>query len=76
MLGEAGVGTLRAVLPPHTDLFAVAGVDDSNFAGWLNSGITGIGIGSALYKPGDSAADVGRKAEAMVSAYDGALQDM
>ncbi|HCJ01177.1 MAG TPA: 2-dehydro-3-deoxy-6-phosphogalactonate aldolase, partial [Sulfitobacter sp.] len=32
--------------------------------------VTGFGLGSSLYKPGQSAADVAQSARAAVSAYD------
>jgi 2-dehydro-3-deoxyphosphogalactonate aldolase len=72
VLGAAGVKAISAVLPKGTVLLAVGGVDASNIGAWLKAGIAGFGIGSSLFKPGMSAAEVGDRARAMVSAYDAA----
>ena len=52
----------------------MGGVDDTNMGEWLQAGITGFGIGSALYKPGLSADDVAERARAFVTAYDNARE--
>jgi 2-dehydro-3-deoxyphosphogalactonate aldolase len=44
--------SLRAVLPPDLPLIPVGGIDETRFEGWLRAGAAGIGIGSALYRPG------------------------
>jgi 2-dehydro-3-deoxyphosphogalactonate aldolase len=74
VLGASGVKAISAVLPKGTVLLAVGGVDASNIGAWLKAGIAGFGIGSSLFKPGMSAAEVGDKARAMVSAYDAATR--
>lgn len=74
VLDAAGVKAMSAVLPKGTVLLAVGGVDASNIGDWMKAGIAGFGIGSGLFKPGMSAADVGAKARAMVSAYDAATR--
>ena len=48
----------------------VGGVGPDNFQEWLNAGAYGFGIGSALYKSGDSAEEVDKKAKAIVLSYD------
>jgi 2-dehydro-3-deoxyphosphogalactonate aldolase len=58
---------LRAVLPSGTAVLPVGGIDGSNMAAWRAAGAAGFGIGSAIYKPGDSAAVVGAKAAALTS---------
>lgn len=70
VLGAAGLKAIRAVLPPQTDIFAVGGVDASNFAQWMDAGVCGFGIGSSLYRPGDSATLVGQRANEMVARFD------
>ena len=60
--------SLRAVFPPGTAVLPVGGIDASNMAGWRAAGATGFGIGSAIYKPGDSAETVAAKARALVAA--------
>lgn len=70
LVGAAGLKAMRAVLPPGTEVLAVGGAGPENFAAWRAAGADGFGIGSALYKAGDSASDVARKARAIVEAYD------
>jgi len=70
VLGPAGVRAIAAVLPRRVPLLAVGGVDAGNIPSWLNAGIAGFGIGSSLYKPGMTAAEVGARAREMVAAYD------
>jgi 2-dehydro-3-deoxyphosphogalactonate aldolase len=70
LLGVEGLKAIRAALPAQTETYAVGGVGPSNFAEWLAAGVTGFGLGSSLYKPGQSAADVAQSARAAVSAYD------
>lgn len=69
--GPSTVKALRAVLPRDMPLYAVGGADAGNFAQWLAAGADGFGIGSALYKPGDSAETVGTRAAALVAALKG-----
>lgn len=52
----------RAVLPKHVPVLAVGGIVPEGMAPWLLAGANGFGLGSALYKPGMSAADVGAAA--------------
>jgi 2-dehydro-3-deoxyphosphogalactonate aldolase len=59
---------LRAVLPAGTAVLPVGGIDATNMAAWLAAGAAGFGIGSAIYKPGDSPETVGAKAHALVAA--------
>lgn len=68
LAGPAGLRAVRAVLPPSAPVYAVGGVELANMATWLVAGAAGFGIGSALFKPGRSPADVGAAAAAFVSA--------
>jgi len=70
LLGLEGLKAIGAVLPKGTKIYAVGGVGPDNFADWFAAGITGFGIGSALFKPGMSMADVASRAADMVAAYD------
>ena len=67
--GPAGLKALRAVLPSDQRLYAVGGVTPDNLASWRAAGASGFGIGGALFKPGMTAADVGERARAFVSAW-------
>ena len=71
-LGISGLKAISAVLPAGTKTYAVGGVGAADFAEWLGAGITGFGIGSALYKPGLSVDEVAARATEMVAAYDAA----
>lgn len=69
ILGPGGIKGISAVLPRGFPLLAVGGVDAGNIADYLKAGVVGFGIGSSLYKPGLSAAEVGARAKAMVAAW-------
>src|ERR1041385_3598997 len=58
----------RAVFSADTLLLAVGGVGVDNIAAYREAGASGYGIGSALYKPGRPAAEIGKLARALVSA--------
>ncbi len=70
LLGPGGIKAIRAVLPPGTQVYAVGGAGADNFAEWMAASADGFGIGSALYKPGLSVAEVTARAKDMVAAYD------
>jgi 2-dehydro-3-deoxyphosphogalactonate aldolase len=53
---------LLAVLPAGTPVLPVGGIDAASIPAWRAAGAAGFGIGSAIYKPGDSAAAVTAKA--------------
>jgi len=73
VIGPGGLAAMLAVLPKGIKTYAVGGASASNFAEWIDAGVTGFGLGSALYKPGRSAAEVGLIAREMVQAYDEAF---
>lgn len=73
MAGPAGLAALRAVLPAGTKVFAVGGAGPHNFAEWIKASADGFGLGTALYEPGLTAADVAARAKAAVTAYRAAL---
>jgi 2-dehydro-3-deoxyphosphogalactonate aldolase len=66
--GSGHLKGLAAVLPPEAVLMPVGGVGPDNMAEWWQAGARGFGLGSDLYKPGMSAAQVGGRAEAAVRA--------
>ncbi|MBJ3777384.1 2-dehydro-3-deoxy-6-phosphogalactonate aldolase [Acuticoccus mangrovi] len=62
------VKALRAVLPKETILIVTGGVDAGNIGEWIAGGANGVGIGSALYKPGKSVAEVAADAQRFAEA--------
>ena len=74
VLGAAGITAIRAVLPVDLMIAAVGGVSDRNFADYTRAGILAFGLGSSLYKPGMTAAEVAVRAKATIDAYDMAIQ--
>lgn len=70
LVGPSGLKAIRAVLPKGTETFAVGGAGPGNFAEWVAAGATGFGIGSAIYKPGDTPDAVAAKAATIVATYD------
>ena len=69
LIGPDGIKAIRAVLPKGTLVYAVGGAGADNFRIWMDASADGFGIGSALYKPGLSVADVKARAIDMVAAY-------
>ena len=70
MAGPRGLQAMRAILPLGTQVYAVGGAAPDNFSKWIEAGADGFGIGSAIYKPGDTAETVAAKAQAIVAAFD------
>lgn len=73
LIGPDGLKAMLAVLPKETETYAVGGAGPDNFADWLKVGATGFGIGTALYKPGFTLAEIRQRARQIVSAYDAAV---
>jgi len=72
LLGTAGLKAIRDVLPKETQIYMVGGVGPANFAELIAAGASGFGIGSALYKPGTTPAEITTRARDLASAYDAA----
>lgn len=60
---------IRAVLPAGTNVLPVGGIDPGNMAPWLAAGAAGFGLGSAIYRPGDTPEAVRAKADAFTTAW-------
>jgi len=69
-LGLDGFNALKAVLPKTANTYAVGGVGALDFQAWKAAGVTGFGVGSNLYKPGMSVAEIASNAAILVAAYD------
>jgi 2-dehydro-3-deoxyphosphogalactonate aldolase len=72
LIGPEGLKAIRAVLPKGLPVYAVGGAGPANFADWIKAGANGFGIGTALYTPGLSTAEIGSRAATIVAAYDAA----
>ena len=68
-MGPAYLKAVREILPRTAKLWAVGGTGAENIAQWLANGAEGIGVGGALYRPGDEAALVGERARALVEGW-------
>ena len=62
------VKALRAVLPRGAHLLVVGGVTPDSMAGWLEAGADGFGLGSGIYKPGETSDQTLKKTRAYVEA--------
>jgi 2-dehydro-3-deoxyphosphogalactonate aldolase len=58
----------RAVLPQELRLIVVGGVGPDNMAPWLEAGANGFGLGSGIYKAGQTPDQTLAKARAFVAA--------
>jgi len=58
---------MKAVLPANVPVLPVGGITPDRMAGYVQAGAAGFGLGSALYKPGMDALEVGRNATAFVA---------
>ena len=59
---------MRAVLPTATMVLPVGGIDATNMDAWREAGAAGFGIGSSIYKPGDTPSVVATKARTLLRA--------
>jgi 2-dehydro-3-deoxyphosphogalactonate aldolase len=66
--GPAHLKALMAVLPKDVTVLAVGGAGPESMADWWKVGARGFGLGSDLYKAGQSAEETREKAQAAVAA--------
>jgi 2-dehydro-3-deoxyphosphogalactonate aldolase len=59
---------MLAVLPRGVRILPVGGITPETMAPWLAAGAAGFGLGSALYRAGSTAHEVGARARAFVEA--------
>jgi 2-dehydro-3-deoxyphosphogalactonate aldolase len=69
MLNPGVVKALLAVLPKGTRLVPVGGITTDNMQPFVDAGVVGFGLGSGLYRPGLTVAEVAERAEAYVAAW-------
>lgn len=68
-LGPAVVKAWRAVFPKALALLPVGGITPDNMGPYVAAGANGFGLGSALYKPGLTAAQVSANAQAFAAGW-------
>lgn len=68
-LGASYVKAIRDVLPRDVGVWAVGGTGADTIGEWLAGGCEGIGVGGALYRPGDDAKIVGQRGTELVAAW-------
>lgn len=68
VLGVRMLESMRGVLPATAGIIPVGGIDAKNITQWLEAGAVGVGTGSSIYKPGDDALAVRKKAASLVRA--------
>ncbi|MGF0540226.1 2-dehydro-3-deoxy-6-phosphogalactonate aldolase [Agrobacterium sp. ES01] len=72
VLGASGINAIRSILPKDLLIAAVGGVSDQNFTDYMKADIKAFGLGTSLYKPGMTAAEVKERAKTTIAAYDAA----
>lgn len=60
---------MRAVLPKTLPVLPTGSINAENMAGYLRVGANGFGLGSVVYKPGDTAETVMQKAQDMILSF-------
>ena len=59
---------MKAVLPSKVPVLVVGGIAPDSMHPWRDAGAAGFGLGSALYKPGQTAETVGESARRFIAA--------
>lgn len=70
VIGPGGMRAMMAVLPEGTETYAVGGATPDMFGTWFAAGVSGFGVGTAVYTPGAALADITYRARDIVAAYD------
>jgi 2-dehydro-3-deoxyphosphogalactonate aldolase len=68
VLGPGMIKAITAVLPKGTAIIPVGGVGVEQMPEWIAAGARGFGLGSSLYKPGDTPEAVKTRALALAAA--------
>ncbi|RVU38228.1 2-dehydro-3-deoxy-6-phosphogalactonate aldolase [Hwanghaeella grinnelliae] len=69
LIPPIGLKAMKAVLPKTVCTIPVGGITPDTMAPYLKVGASGFGLGSALYRPGDTGAEVGPKARAFAARF-------
>jgi 2-dehydro-3-deoxyphosphogalactonate aldolase len=69
VLGPPMLKALKAVLPNGTMVIPVGGINEDSIPAWMAAGANGFGAGSSIYRPGDDAKTVNRKAKVLLDAF-------
>ena len=65
IIGTAGLRAWKAVLPSAVPLIPVGGMTAATIPEWARAGADGFGIGSALFTPGVSLAELKKRARSL-----------
>jgi 2-dehydro-3-deoxyphosphogalactonate aldolase len=69
LIGPRVVKAMRAVLPPDVRLLPVGGITPGTMKPYLEAGVAGFGLGSALYTPGMPLEQIAEHADQFVAAW-------
>lgn len=69
MLPPSVVTAFRTVVGPDVRLCSTGGIEPPDLVRYLAAGADGFGLGGALYRPGDAAADVGARGREFVDSF-------
>lgn len=69
IFGPNYIKALKSVLPKDVSIFAVGGITPNNLNEYIKAGCIGAGLGSDLYKSGQTKEETQRKAEAFIDVY-------
>ena len=69
IIPPVAIRAIRGVISPSIEIIATGGIDATNIARYLLSGVNGFGIGSSLYKPGKSLEAIETDAKSIVAAF-------
>lgn len=67
--GPDYIRALKSVLPADVEVYCVGGITPENLPAYLSAGCVGAGLGSDLYKAGQSPEITRARAQAFVAAY-------
>ena len=71
LVGASTLRAMRSVFPANALFLPVGGIRPDTMSGFLEAGAAGFGLGSALYRPGDTVAAVAARAAAFTAAWRG-----